>query len=103
MARSSPMVPERKMKGTPDASARAMASADMPSKAGRLKSERMRSGSSARSAARISSSFTTHRNVHVYPARSEEHTSELQSRVDLVCRLLLEKKKRCTEIRAHNK
>src|SRR5438105_1760279 len=27
------------------------------------------------------------------PFRSEEHTSELQSRVDLVCRLLLEKKK----------
>src|SRR5215207_11529045 len=26
-------------------------------------------------------------------ARSEEHTSELQSRVDLVCRLLLETKK----------
>src|SRR6266496_5784697 len=30
-------------------------------------------------------------------ARSEEHTSELQSRRDLVCRLLLEKKKK------HNK
>src|SRR2546429_4910982 len=31
-------------------------------------------------------------------ARSEEHTSELQSRLHLVCRLLLEKKKtqRCT-------
>src|SRR5438105_9615535 len=29
-------------------------------------------------------------------ARSEEHTSELQSRVDLVCRLLLEKKKNKT-------
>src|SRR5438105_7218979 len=28
--------------------------------------------------------------------RSEEHTSELQSRVDLVCRLLLEKKKKNT-------
>src|SRR5438105_9539608 len=28
------------------------------------------------------------------PHRSEEHTSELQSRVDLVCRLLLEKKKK---------
>src|SRR2546428_1855363 len=28
------------------------------------------------------------------PPRSEEHTSELQSRSDLVCRLLLEKKKR---------
>src|SRR5438874_7135202 len=27
------------------------------------------------------------------PPRSEEHTSELQSRRDLVCRLLLEKKK----------
>src|SRR2546421_1797512 len=27
-------------------------------------------------------------------ARSEEHTSELQSRPDLVCRLLLEKKKK---------
>src|SRR6202046_5957483 len=26
------------------------------------------------------------------PTRSEEHTSELQSRFDLVCRLLLEKK-----------
>src|SRR5438874_4777911 len=29
-----------------------------------------------------------------YDDRSEEHTSELQSRRDLVCRLLLEKKKR---------
>src|SRR5215471_20494259 len=28
------------------------------------------------------------------PVRSEEHTSELQSRRDLVCRLLLEKKKK---------
>src|SRR5438034_3724794 len=30
-------------------------------------------------------------------ARSEEHTSELQSHSDLVCRLLLEKKKRKNE------
>src|SRR2546421_6838469 len=29
--------------------------------------------------------------------RSEEHTSELQSRSDLVCRLLLEKKKKTKE------
>src|SRR5256884_1853931 len=28
------------------------------------------------------------------PRRSEEHTSELQSRLHLVCRLLLEKKKK---------
>src|SRR3989442_10734843 len=31
-----------------------------------------------------------------YTKRSEEHTSELQSRPHLVCRLLLEKKKTCT-------
>src|SRR5438105_8450377 len=31
---------------------------------------------------------------HRRQLRSEEHTSELQSRVDLVCRLLLEKKKK---------
>src|SRR2546430_6017678 len=30
---------------------------------------------------------------HVEVARSEEHTSELQSQSNLVCRLLLEKKK----------
>src|SRR2546429_4884650 len=30
----------------------------------------------------------------VGPGRSEEHTSELQSRLHLVCRLLLEKKKK---------
>src|SRR5690349_23661426 len=34
------------------------------------------------------------------PCRSEEHTSELQSRRDLVCRLLLEKKK-ITNITTH--
>src|SRR5438132_3387274 len=33
--------------------------------------------------------------------RSEEHTSELQSHSDLVCRLLLEKKKK-TERNPHN-
>src|SRR2546422_4328641 len=31
---------------------------------------------------------------NVGPVRSEEHTSELQSRLHLVCRLLLEKKKK---------
>src|SRR2546422_2205944 len=35
---------------------------------------------------------------YVAQARSEEHTSELQSRLHLVCRLLLEKKK----IKYHN-
>src|SRR2546430_11144113 len=31
-------------------------------------------------------------------ARSEEHTSELQSQSNLVCRLLLEKKKKLTQL-----
>src|SRR2546430_10596097 len=33
--------------------------------------------------------------------RSEEHTSELQSQSNLVCRLLLEKKKKTNEMRSH--
>src|SRR2546422_7686481 len=33
--------------------------------------------------------------------RSEEHTSELQSRLHLVCRLLLEKKKKIQRHRGH--
>src|SRR2546430_10316531 len=33
------------------------------------------------------------------PLRSEEHTSELQSQSNLVCRLLLEKKKKNTQHR----
>src|SRR2546421_3107179 len=39
----------------------------------------------------LSSAATPH---HLRASRSEEHTSELQSRSDLVCRLLLEKKKK---------
>src|SRR5260370_29473641 len=36
---------------------------------------------------------TAHVASHLYVGRSEEHTSELQSHLNLVCRLLLEKKK----------
>src|SRR5690349_23617324 len=43
----------------------------------------------------LSAAVTTH------DARSEEHTSELQSRRDLVCRLLLEKKKENDKRAAH--
>src|SRR2546426_4699716 len=35
-------------------------------------------------------------------ARSEEHTSELQSPCNLVCRLLLEKKKNTVDTRTHH-
>src|SRR5690554_7788253 len=38
--------------------------------------------------------YLPHRNSYLVYERSEEHTSELQSRPHLVCRLLLEKKKK---------
>src|SRR5436309_10866677 len=41
----------------------------------------------------ILTGFTGILNLGVAAIRSEEHTSELQSRENLVCRLLLEKKK----------
>src|SRR2546430_3465855 len=39
--------------------------------------------------------------VRVWRNRSEEHTSELQSQSNLVCRLLLEKKKKLKEAYDH--
>src|SRR5690625_5972494 len=41
----------------------------------------------------LSVSSTLRAGIATEPSRSEEHTSELQSRGHLVCRLLLEKKK----------
>src|SRR5436309_8118910 len=43
--------------------------------------------------------YWLHGNYTKAVKRSEEHTSELQSRENLVCRLLLEKKKICKPIR----
>src|SRR5439155_22594972 len=57
-----------------------------PSATGRMSLERRRHASSHRSTT-VAGSCST---------RSEEHTSELQSRGHLVCRLLLEKKKQNT-------
>src|SRR2546427_1082476 len=46
----------------------------------------------------------SHRQMTVKGWRSEEHTSELQSQSNLVCRLLLEKKKKKKyNIKLHNK
>src|SRR5258706_7053490 len=47
-----------------------------------------------RSASRLSSMYSGRKSCpHCDTQRSEEHTSELQSLTNLVCRLLLEKKK----------
>src|SRR2546429_4591366 len=43
---------------------------------------------------RVKTSSYARHHINVTMARSEEHTSELQSRLHLVCRLLLEKKKK---------
>src|SRR2546422_6999278 len=40
--------------------------------------------------------------AHAGPRRSEEHTSELQSRLHLVCRLLLEKKKKQNQLSCYS-
>src|SRR5690606_39877066 len=70
---------------------------------GRPRSSVTTAGSSARKTARAlerSPAKTTSKSSYAHlscawrPARSEEHTSELQSRENLVCRLLLEKKKK---------
>src|SRR3712207_8360289 len=48
----------------------------------------------SRSSGSASAAKAASRSGTITSARSEEHTSELQSRQYLVCRLLLEKKKR---------
>src|SRR5699024_12322746 len=58
----------------------------------RASSPLTRAAASIRSISSCSSSI---RRCRRRSTRSEEHTSELQSRFDLVCRLLLEKKKDC--------
>src|SRR5690606_41163497 len=50
---------------------------------------------------RLARPMTPDARSSAWPERSEEHTSELQSRENLVCRLLLEKKKK-KEHHRHN-
>src|SRR3712207_7168884 len=54
---------------------------------------RARSAARARLGAALAARRGRHVSAHDPARRSEEHTSELQSRQYLVCRLLLEKKK----------
>src|SRR2546421_4120883 len=65
---------------------------------------RRRSVSARRHAARLPARFAACRHQHPLQraGRSEEHTSELQSRSDLVCRLLLEKKKIESNLRVYD-
>src|SRR5699024_12012542 len=67
----------------------------MPPSACAASQPRSRSRVSAAARSTIpSSSVSVPSRAMTSPQRSEEHTSELQSRFDLVCRLLLEKKKK---------
>src|SRR5690554_7118578 len=54
---------------------------------------RLHSGGTKRQLRRFHQRCSVRRGTRVRKRRSEEHTSELQSRPHLVCRLLLEKKK----------
>src|SRR5256886_4112306 len=72
-----------------------------PSNASRQSALLQRIGPSRRSSA-VGSNSPPFRNgrrpsARAAPERSEEHTSELQSQSNLVCRLLLEKKKKYTQ------
>src|SRR5687768_18196457 len=58
---------------------------------------RLRPARPARAGDRSARAWRSRRRVRPF-SRSEEHTSELQSRLHLVCRLLLEKKKLITII-----
>src|SRR5437773_3976809 len=64
--------------------------AQVQNRDGRTRADPTRTRSRARAPARHTTRYAL---PAVRPARSEEHTSELQSHHDLVCRLLLEKKK----------
>src|SRR2546429_7204202 len=55
----------------------------------------------SRPSRRAISSARGRSSVKVSSSRSEEHTSELQSRLHLVCRLLLEKKKKNKQTKKH--
>src|SRR2546425_13269984 len=61
-----------------------------------FRSLRRQPAASPRGPARRDSSARIGDRGHAHRARSEEHTSELQSLAYLVCRLLLEKKKKKT-------
>src|SRR5260370_2922969 len=60
------------------------------------------SGSTAMSTSGKSAFGACVANPTFSPMRSEEHTSELQSHLNLVCRLLLEKKKKRTQRDYHH-
>src|SRR2546428_5664082 len=75
--------------GISDAFGRSTSSAGFPSFNARVETSVSSRAGSISTLVRWSSPFASSA-----ARRSEEHTSELQSRSDLVCRLLLEKKKK---------
>src|SRR5207253_11201401 len=82
--------------GTPDTRCASAASAS------RCASPQSRDWSSASWTRSVAERSTARRAAHTANTngnRSEEHTSELQSRGHLVCRLLLEKKKKTKQIK----
>src|SRR5437773_5736666 len=71
------------------------------SQAARLSASSEESADAARSFVSLRMVFICDSKDRAASARSEEHTSELQSHHDLVCRLLLEKKKNTKGVPVH--
>src|SRR3712207_7050820 len=65
-----------------------------PASSGAVRTTRAGSAGPSRRCRRTAPAAPSARAADPNPTRSEEHTSELQSRQYLVCRLLLEKKKK---------
>src|SRR5690242_21343245 len=76
--------------------ARPVVEADLPLTVPRRRCAAAASRVGATSSYRVTGTRICHRETRGHHGRSEEHTSELQSHVNLVCRLLLEKKKQKT-------
>src|SRR2546430_8847503 len=73
----------------------------LPSWSIRASSPSPRDVAASRSVVRLNSTTRPGATVLASGTRSEEHTSELQSQSNLVCRLLLEKKKMATTSSLH--
>src|SRR5690606_40034279 len=81
--------------GSPSQDAQDRLEADFPAAAGASATVVYHS----RTGADLTTDTSVQQEIEASLARSEEHTSELQSRENLVCRLLLEKKKKNRQAR----
>src|SRR5689334_3890252 len=93
MAQSNPSTSTPSASPTPP-STQSSSPSSAPSNMSKSSSDMSKSASSSSGQSTSGAKFVTSQSSDQWLARSEEHTSELQSQFHLVCRLLLEKKKK---------